>query len=221
MKRLWLNASRHLDAGEKASLKDILGCNKKLRLSTYAPKIAKADKYLAGWQASRLNHMGRATLVNSVLDSQLVYAMCALVVPPGVIEQVDRRRRAFLWTSSDSANGAKSLVAWTHVCDTKDRGGLGLKDMKVQNTCLLLKLIHRISRSEDSSWVNWVRQNANIASLQGNLHGHHWESLRKLLLVYRAITPVLLGNGEFTSFWYDAWDGDDPIADRFPELHSH
>jgi len=130
--------------------------NNKLRLSAYAPQIAKADKYLAGWQASLLNHMGRATLVNSVLDSQLVYAMCALAVPPGVIEQVDRRRRAFLWTDSDNANGAKSLVAWTHACDTKDRG-LGLKDTKVQNTCLLLKLIHRLHQSDDSSWVNWVR----------------------------------------------------------------
>jgi mannosylglycoprotein endo-beta-mannosidase len=60
--------------------------NTKLRLKAFAPQIAKADKYLAGWQASILNHMGRTTLVNSVLDCQLVYAMCALEIPPGVVE---------------------------------------------------------------------------------------------------------------------------------------
>jgi hypothetical protein len=60
--------------------------NTKLRLNAFAAQIAKTDKYLAGWQSSLLNQMGRATLVNSILDSQLVYAMCALAIPPGIIE---------------------------------------------------------------------------------------------------------------------------------------
>lgn len=55
--------------------------------------IAKADRYLAGWQASLLNAMGRTVLVNSVLDSQLIYAMCALPLPVGVIAQMDQRHR--------------------------------------------------------------------------------------------------------------------------------
>jgi len=45
--------------------------NGKLQLSAFAPNIAKCDRYLTGWQSSLLNKMGRATLVNSVLDSQL------------------------------------------------------------------------------------------------------------------------------------------------------
>lgn len=81
-------------------------------ISQFTPQIAKADKYLAGWQAPLLNHMGRATLVNSVLDSQLVHAMCALLIPPGVIGRVDQRRRAFLWAGGDSTSGAKCLVAF-------------------------------------------------------------------------------------------------------------
>jgi len=38
----------------------------------------KTDKYLSCWQASLLNPMGRAVLVNSVLDSLLVYFMSSL-----------------------------------------------------------------------------------------------------------------------------------------------
>lgn len=30
-----------------------------------------------------------------------------------------------------------------------------------------------------------------------------------------------LGNGESTSFWHDAWEGEDSLADRFPALLSH
>ena len=66
----------------------------KLKLSAFAPQIAKCDNY-AGWQTSLLNHMGRTTLVNSVLDCQLVYPMVALAIPPGVIDQIDKRRRSF------------------------------------------------------------------------------------------------------------------------------
>ena len=44
-----------------------LSCEK-LRLSAFDPYIAKANRYLAGWQASLLNPMGRTMLINSVLD---------------------------------------------------------------------------------------------------------------------------------------------------------
>lgn len=54
--------------------------------------LAKADRYLDGWQAGLLNAMGRrVVLVNAVLDSQLIYAMCALLVPPGTISQMDQQ----------------------------------------------------------------------------------------------------------------------------------
>lgn len=85
--------------------------NNKLRLTAFAPQIAKTDKYLAEWQASLLNQMGRTTLVNAVLDSQLVYAMCALAIPQGIIDQVDRRRRSFLWSGKGNTSGASCLVA--------------------------------------------------------------------------------------------------------------
>jgi hypothetical protein len=77
-------------------------------------------------------------------------------------------------------------------------GELGLKDLGIQNTCLLLKLIHRLHSTNASSWAAWVQENANIALLTGNLHGSHWETLRSLLPIYRAITTVSLGNGRTT-----------------------
>jgi len=127
--------------------------NNKLRLLAFAPQIAKCDKYLAGWQSALLNQMGQATLVNTVLDSQLVYAMTALPIPPGVIDQVDRRRRSFLWSGTGNSKGAKNLVAWEHVCDTKASGGIGLKDLGIQNTCLMLKMLHKLHSSNESSWA--------------------------------------------------------------------
>jgi len=57
--------------------------------------------------------------------------------------------------------------------------------------------------------------------MEGELTGHHWSVLRELLPIYRAIATVALGGGCTTSSWYDVWDGEDTLADRFPALLSH
>lgn len=118
--------------------------NTKLRLSAFAPMIAKVDKYLAGWKATLLSLTGRVVLINAVLDGLPTYAMGALLLPPGVRDKLDAKRRAFLWNGSDKTTGAKCLVAWEDVCKEKEDGGLGIKRLDTQNSCLLLKLLHRL-----------------------------------------------------------------------------
>jgi len=186
--------------------------NTKLKLSAFTPFIAKANRYLAGWQASLLNPMGRTVLINSVLDSQLVYLMCALPIPPGTLAQVDQRRRAFLWTGEDTVSGASCLVAWEHVCADKEHSGLDILDLSLQNTCLLLKLLHRLHQNTGSSWASWVRRHSDLSSMQGEINGQHWSALQDLLPVYRAITSIHTGNGNTTSFWFDVWVGDEDIT---------
>ncbi|CAN6231623.1 unnamed protein product [Urochloa humidicola] len=176
-----------------------LSCNK-LRITAYDPYIGKADRYLAGWQAALLNPMGRTVLINAVLDGQLSHLMSAMELPSGAIKLFDRRCRSFLWTGESTASGANCLVAWDKVRQSKEHGGPGIKDLEVQNTCLLLKLIHA-----NSSWSTWVREHVCLATMEGTLEGSHWASMRALLPLYQAITTVCLGNGENTSFWMDVW----------------
>jgi hypothetical protein len=44
-------------------------------------------------------------LVNSVLTAMLAHAMGIGLLPAGVIEAIDKRRWAFLWTREESCNG--------------------------------------------------------------------------------------------------------------------
>lgn len=89
------------------ALQSILGCqlgsfpqtylglplsHEKLRLSVFSPLITRADRHLSGWHASLLNPMGHAVLINSVMDSQLTYAMSVLLLPPGNIDALNCRR---------------------------------------------------------------------------------------------------------------------------------
>lgn len=130
----------------------------KLPQSAFTTYVDRTDKFLSSWQAAVLNNMGRAILINSVIDSQLVYIMSATQLPPEVIKLIDKRRRAFLWSGNKETSSAKCLDAWTSVCNTKDLGGLGIKDLGTQNVCLLLNLIHRLHCADSSAWAAWIRR---------------------------------------------------------------
>jgi len=197
-----------------------LSCEK-LKLTAFDPYICKTDRYLASWQASFLNPMGRTVLINAVLDGHLSYIMMSVALPPGVIAKIDKRRRGFLWTGDGESTGANCLIAWDRVRQCRSNGGLGIRDLAVQNICLLLKLLHRMHVGEQSSWAAWVRQHTCLATLSGDLQGPHWESLRSLLPLYQAITTVTVGDGQATSFCQDVWLNDECLSDRFPALHSH
>ncbi|GJM85005.1 hypothetical protein PR202_ga00732 [Eleusine coracana subsp. coracana] len=131
------------------------------------------------------------------------------------------RRRAFLWTGSDKASWAQCLVAWAHACQPKEAGGIGIKQLRTQNQCLLLKLLHRLHHPDGSSWSRWARDNVCLATLGGDVQGTHWDALRALLPTYRRITTVVVGDGRSTHFWEDTWLDGAPLTHSFPALHSH
>ena len=151
----------------------------KLPISAFTVYIQKADKFLSSWQADLLNPMGRSVLVNSVLDSLLVYLMSSLQIPAATIELMDKKRRAFLWSADKNGKSspAACLVAWLKVCSPKEQGGLGIRDLGIQNICLLLKLIHRLHCPQSSAWASWVQGRASLVTLTGDLFGDHWKTL--------------------------------------------
>ena len=99
---------------------------------------------LTGWQNQFLNAREGSVLVNSVLDGAAAYLMAANQMPQGVLDILDARRRVFLWTGASKTSGSQYLVAWADVCQTKEKGGLGIRDLHLKNQCFLLKLLHRL-----------------------------------------------------------------------------
>ena len=195
--------------------------NVKLNLSAFAPLIDRTDRYLGGWQASLLNTMGRAVLVNAVLDSALIYTLSAIQLPQGTIDALDKKRRAFLWSGDTTTNGARCLVVWEQTCLPKELGGLGIKNLQTLNQCLLLKHLHRLHHPGESAWANWMTKQIDLASLSRDCVGVHWKSLQDLLPIYRAITTTTIGDGCRTSFWLDHWLPTGQLADTFPALFTH
>ncbi|CAL4980148.1 unnamed protein product [Urochloa decumbens] len=144
----------HVDPTEATAMARILGCATasfpqtylglplspyKLRVTDYQPLVDTFDRYLSGWKAKLLSSGGRMVLVITVLGGLAVYYMSAQLLPKSVLDKLEARRRAFLWTGEDKCHGSQCLLAWDRACTRKECGGLGIKRLEDQNHCLLMK----------------------------------------------------------------------------------
>ena len=62
----------------------------------------------------------------------------------------------FFSMADNKCHGSKCLVAWENACTPKEEGGLGLKDLVLQNCCMLMKLIDKLFSWDPAPWKDWV-----------------------------------------------------------------
>jgi hypothetical protein len=61
-------------------------------------------------------------------------------VPKGELEKLEYYRSRF-FLQSDSQKKKYRLAKWSIICQPKDQGGIGIQNIKIQNQCLLSKLL--------------------------------------------------------------------------------
>ena len=95
-------------------------------------------KRFDGWKRAFLSKGGRLTLIESVLSMILAYFLSLFQVPSGVIKELEKLIRNFLWKGANG-DGGDHLVSWKVVGRAKIKGGLGIGRLKERNKALLLK----------------------------------------------------------------------------------
>jgi hypothetical protein len=127
--------------------------------------------------------------------------MAAMSIPKKVIHAIDRRRRAFFWTGEDTCHGSKCLVSWDTVRTSKAHGGLGVKDLELQNRCLLMKFVDKLFSNEDAPGKSWIMGEATpFDTTVPGTYGYLWKIVNDELSTYRSLTYVNVRNGSSTSF---------------------
>ena len=75
--------------------------------------------------------------------------MCTLALPMGVIEQINKYLRNFLWRKFGMEDKGTPLVAWTKVGQPKKNGGLGILDIALHNKAVLMRNLYKFLNKED------------------------------------------------------------------------
>lgn len=105
-----------------------------------------------------MNYAGRLTYINSVIASMLVFSMCTIKVHITILDHVNKSSRNFLWHGNDINKKGNYLASWKMICRPKDQGGLGVLNLRVQNSALLIKHLFKFYNPWDIPWVNLIWQ---------------------------------------------------------------
>lgn len=79
------------------------------------------------------------------------------------------------------------MVAWDTVRASKLQGGLGVKDLELQNRCLLMKFIDKLFSNEDAPWKDWIMLDApQFDSPVSGADSYLWKIINEELSTYRS-----------------------------------
>ncbi|KAK4381000.1 polyprotein [Sesamum angolense] len=145
--------------------------------------LQKIDSRIKGWEGVQLSFAGRVQLIKSVLTSFEVYWAMAFILPKGIIKEMIKRFRTFLWKGTSSSGYPK--VAWEAVCRPIEEGGLGIKDILALNRALMSKHLWAIiKRDRTSIWVDWIIQvrlrDCSIWTVKENKGAWGWRKMLSL-----------------------------------------
>ena len=106
--------------------------------------------------SSPLSYSGRLEMIKSAITPITTYASCVIKLPKGVIDNIDRARKQCLWRGNSNQQRRGNLVAWPVVTTPKDKGGLGVLNLRLQNDALLLKHLDKFYNRRDIPWVQLI-----------------------------------------------------------------
>jgi hypothetical protein len=194
-------------------------------IQDFFPLLNKIEKRLCG-VGKFLSYHGRLILINSVFTALPIFYMCCLKIPPQVIKQIDVFRKHCLWSKGYINRRGSCLVAWETACKPKDEGGLGIIDIKNQNSALLLKFLDKFYHKDDTPWVDltWSKLYSNHQTppqARSPVGSFWWKDIINLFEDFQALSSCKPNKGDTILFWsLTLSDQNQSLKDLFPQLYS-
>ncbi|CAJ2658171.1 unnamed protein product [Trifolium pratense] len=153
------------------------------RKATWLPIIDSMKKRLGVWNSLLLSIGGRVALINSVLSSLPLYFFSFLKASVCVLKEMMSIQRNILWGGGMDRSKI-CWVSWDSICQPKDKGGLGIKNLESFNDSLLCKWKWRCLNDLSASWFNLLH--FRYGSFAANfLYGEGREGLKHASIWWR------------------------------------
>lgn len=193
----------------------------KPHMEDLTPLMDRVERRLSAC-STWLSYSGRLEMINSAITPITTYAMCTIKLPKGVTDNIDRARKQCLWHGNDAQKKGGNLVTWPIVMKPKEKGGLGVLNLRLQNDALLLKHLSKFYNKVDVPWVHliWSKYyNNRVPHAAREMGSFWWKDVLWLNVIFRSIAKCELGNGSSVCFWDDLWT-DSVLAQTYPRLAS-
>ncbi|XP_028115366.1 uncharacterized protein LOC114313201 [Camellia sinensis] len=131
-----------------------LGANPRIK-AFWKPILDKYKVKLAGWKRKVLSFTGRITMIKAVTSNLPLYYMSIFRIPVGVAKEIENVQANFLWEDTEVRRKVH-IVKWKELTINKAKGGLGIHDIRIVNSCLLLKWWWRFGFEKNALWKNLI-----------------------------------------------------------------
>lgn len=132
----------------------------------WKPTMDRFKNKLSSWKSRNLSFGGRITLIQAVLGSLLTYFLSLFKAPVGVLNDLQKIRRDFLWGVGAENCTKIRWISWEKIVEPEDFSGLGVGSLNALNIGLMVKWWWRLRNEPDLSWCKVI---AAIHGLNRNL----------------------------------------------------
>lgn len=114
------------------------------------------------------------------------------------------------------------LVKWSRICRSRDKGGLGVKDLRKQNISLMVKWWWKLD-TQVGLWQDIVKArylcNKTVATVSPRFSDLPcWKNLLKVRDLYMVGRKIKTESGNLTRLWKDSINGLIPFMEQFPRF---
>ncbi|KAG2246605.1 hypothetical protein Bca52824_086233 [Brassica carinata] len=136
------------------------------------------------------------------------------------IRRIESLCSRFLWSGATDRR-ANAKIVWKTCCLPKAEGGIGLRNFKIWNLTLLLRLGWLLFSGSSSLWVAWHCSHncpssyAFWSQVESPSQSWSWRSILRLREILSRFLFSEIHSGQNTSFWFDNWSPLGPLIGVF------
>ena len=119
------------------------------------------------------------------------------------------------------------LVSWDIVFSSKEKGGLGIRNLSIVNRALLGKWVWRFTEEEYSIWKEVIKLKYQVKEggwftkiSRGSGGVDLWKDISKENKQLKLDSSFVLRNNRRVCLWEDSWCGEGAPCEVFPTLNN-
>ena len=179
------------------------------KTNTFAQLKAKVAKKLAGWKEKLLSTAGKEVLIKAVAQAVPTYTMSCFKLPNAICDELTSMVSQFWWGQKKEEKRV-AWMSWEKLCQPKEKGGMGFRDLKGFNKALLAKQGWRLQTNTHSLFTRVFKAkyflDSNFSQARiGHNPSFAWRSIMSAQDVVNKGMRWRVGDGHSIKIWSEKW----------------
>ncbi|KAL8474714.1 hypothetical protein ACS0TY_031235 [Phlomoides rotata] len=182
------------------------GAPRTCHLATLADSIISKFRK---WKGHSLSLAGRKCMINFVIAVSLVHSMMVYYWPRTLLKKIEDAMRYFLWKGDIAQRNNSCSVSWARVCSPLDKGGLGVRSIRLANDSFICKLAWDIlcNKSSDMALLHHRYFTDGCSPCAAGRPSSLGPGIRRHFSRLMTGSRWVVGHDSGLSLWNDNWLG--------------